>query len=204
VDKSCILRKGIITYVFKVHGIEAHSSICATHGANAIAEAAHKIIELEKLKDAKGLTCNCGVISGGSVPNTVAGYCEFKANIRYATAEQLEWVSEYVKKVADTVYVEGCTCEVERFGFRVAMEYAERNAELLDKINLIFDKFGMSRFEPMAGNGGSDAADATAFGITCLDNFGADGGRIHSPEEFALLEELHDMPKRLAAIICNI
>ncbi len=28
-------------------------------------EAAHKTIELEKMKDGEGLTCNCGVFGGG-------------------------------------------------------------------------------------------------------------------------------------------
>ena len=71
--------------------MEAHSSNCATAGANAICEAAHKIIELEKIKDKHGLTCNCSVISGGTTVNTVPGHCEFKANVRFATQEQQAW-----------------------------------------------------------------------------------------------------------------
>lgn len=202
--EACIIRKGIVTYTFKVRGIEAHSSRCATDGANAIAEAAHKIIELEKLKDGNGLTCNCGVISGGTVPNTVPGYCEFKANVRFANSEQLEWITEHVKKIADTVYVEGCSCEVEQYGFRVAMEYTDRNAQLLDKINLIFDKVGMPPLKASSRTGGSDAADVTAFGIPCIDDLGANGGLIHNTGEFAYLDTLRDTPKRLAAIICNL
>ena len=204
VGKAIVTRKGIITFNFKIKGVEAHSSKCATEGANAIAEAAHKIIELEKIKDEKGLTCNCGVISGGTVPNTVAGYCEFKANVRFATAEQLEWIKEHVKKVADTVYVEGCSCEVEQFGFRVAMEYCERNIELLEKINQVFDKVGLSRLEAAGGMGGSDAADVTVFGIPCIDDLGAIGGLIHNTGEYAYLNTLYDTPKRLAAIVYNL
>lgn len=198
--KACIARKGIITFNFKITGIEAHSSRCATDGANAIAEAAHKIIELEKLKDAAGLTCNCGVISGGSVPNTVAGYCEFKANIRFATTEQLEWVCDYVKKVADTTYIKGCVCELEQSGFRVAMQYEERNQKLLDRMNEIFEEVGMSTLEAIFGSGGSDAADATAYGIPCIDCMGVFGGRIHSPDEFADIDSLRESAKRLAAV----
>lgn len=198
--KVCIARKGIITFTFKIKGIEAHSSRCATDGANAIAEAAHKIIELEKLKDAEGLTCNCGVISGGSVPNTVAGYCEFKANIRFATADQLEWVRGYVKEIADTAHVKGCVCELEQTGFRVAMQYEERNQRLLDRMNEIFESVGMSTLEAMSGKGGSDAADATVYGIPCLDSLGTAGGRIHSPDEFSYLESLRESAKRLAAV----
>ena len=200
--KICIGRKGIVTFTFKIKGIEAHSSSCAVAGANAICEAAHKIIELEKLKDAAGLTCNCGVISGGSVANTVPGYCEFKANIRFATAEQLEWVRNHVQEVADNIHVNGCTCEVVQTGFRVAMEKKERNLALADKINSILEKVGMETLEKVSGSGGSDAADVTVYGkVPCVDCLGISGGRIHSPDEFALLDSLPEMGKRLAAII---
>ena len=70
---ACIQRKGIANFTFKIHGIEAHSSLCFKAGANAILEAAHKIIELEKFKNEDGLTCNCGIIKGGTVTNTVPG-----------------------------------------------------------------------------------------------------------------------------------
>ena len=202
--KICVRRKGIITFTFKIHGIEAHSSKCATDGASAILEAAHKIIELEKLKDAEGLTCNCGVILGGTVPNTVPGYCEFKANIRFASSEQLEKAREYVKEVADTLYTKGCTCEIEESGFRVAMEHCDRNMELAERINEIFKEVGITELELFGGTGGSDAADATVFGLSAVDCLGAAGGRIHSPDEFALLSSLDEMPKRIAALICNL
>ena len=200
--KICVQRKGIITFTFKIKGIEAHSSSCATMGANAIAEAAYKIIELEKLKDKDGLTCNCGVISGGSVPNTVAGYCEFKANVRFVNSEQLAWVREYARKVAETVHVKGCECTLEEFGFRVAMEKADRNYQLAEKINGIFDKVGLSQLELYGGLGGSDAADVTVYGKTpCVDCLGVLGGRIHSPEEYAEIDSLKEMAKRIASII---
>jgi len=198
----CVQRKGIVTLTFKISGIEAHSSACATQGANAIAEAAHKIIEMEKLKDHEGLTCNCGVIRGGSVPNTVAGYCEFKANIRFATAQQLEWVREYAQKVAETVHVPGCTCVVEQSGFRVAMERCDTNLALVDKINSTLEKVGFSSLSPCKRNGGSDAADVTAYGkVPCVDNLGVSGKYLHSPNEYADLESLRNMAKRIAAII---
>ena len=200
----CTVRKGIVTFTFKIHGIEAHSSSCAKRGANAIAEAAHKIIEMEKLKDDAGLTCNCGVISGGTVPNTVAGYCEFKANIRFANAEQLAWVTEYAKQVAETTHVSGCTCELEQFGFRVAMEPCEMNDKLATRINEIFEDVGFSALKPFAGKGGSDAADTTVFGIPSIDQLGAEGGRIHSPEEYAVLSSLPELSKRIASLICKL
>ena len=200
VGSACLVRKGIITFKFTVTGKEAHSSKCATDGANAICDAAYKIIELEKLKDDEGLTCNCGVISGGSVPNTVAGRCEFYANVRFANAEQLAWVKEYAKKVAETVHVKGCTCEVEIYGSRLAMEYVERNQKLLDTMNGIFEQCGLSTLVGKKCNGGSDAAEITSSGVPCIDNLGVRGGFIHSVNEFAEIPSLTESAKRMAAV----
>ena len=125
--KACLIRKGILNYEFNITGTEAHAANCATEGANAIAEAAHKILELEKLKDKDGITCSCGVIVGGSASNTVPLNCTFKANIRFATQQQLEWVTSYVQEIADTVYVPGCSCEATLLSKRVAMEFCDRN-----------------------------------------------------------------------------
>lgn len=202
--QACLVRKGIVTFKFTVTGVEAHSSRCAVAGANAICDAAHKIIELEKLKDNEGLTCNVGVVGGGSVPNTVAGSCEFLANVRFVNAEQLEWVKEYAERLANTVHVPGCSCKVEIYGSRLAMEYNQRNVELLAKMNGIFDGCGLSRLEGIKCNGGSDAAEITCAGIPCIDNLGVRGGRIHSADEFAEIPSLLESAKRMAAVAMGI
>ena len=53
--KACLERKGVAGFLFKVTGVSTHASYCAKEGASAIAEAAHKIIELEKIKEENGL-----------------------------------------------------------------------------------------------------------------------------------------------------
>ncbi len=199
-NKVCVERKGIVTYLVKVTGIEAHSSLCATSGASAIAEAAHKILELEKIKDEDGVTCTCGVISGGTTHNTVPGYCEFRANFRFVNAKQREEIAKLMQNLADTVYVEGCKTEVEEFGFRPAMERVQRNLDLLDTVNKIFENNGLTAVTPFASKGGSDAAQVTTAGIPCLDNLGIMGGSVHSPDEYAVKESLKESAKRLASI----
>ena len=199
--KACVERKGILTYTVKVTGIEAHSSGCAKYGASAIAEAAHKILELEKFKDADGITCTCGVIAGGKTHNTVPGYCEFRANFRFVNAEEEAYIASYMQKLAETVYINGCTTVVEEYGSRPAMERVERNLELLEVINGIFAENGLSALEPVSSPGGSDAAQITSAGIPCLDNFGVLGGSIHSPNEYAYKASLAEYAKRLAAVI---
>ena len=192
--------KGIATYVMKVHGVEAHSSLCAVSGASAIAEAAHKIIELEKIKDHEGITCNCGVVSGGTTHNTVPKYCEVRVNFRFVNAEQKEYIDTYMQKLASTVYVDGCKTEVEAYGFRPAMERTQTNLDLLNTVNEIFNENGLSTLSPIKKRGGSDAAQVTCAKIPCLDGLGVTGGFVHSPDEYAELESLKESAKRLAAI----
>ncbi len=107
-----VQRKGIIRYRFEIQGIAAHSSMCARQGAGAIREAAYKILELEKWKDHDGITCNCGVIQGGTVANTVPENCSFLVDIRYLTAQERATVEKRVKEIANTSYVEGTTCQL--------------------------------------------------------------------------------------------
>lgn len=197
---SCISRKGIVNYKFDITGIEAHSSNCATKGASAIAQAAHMIVELEKYKDDDGLTCNCGVIEGGSVPNTVAGKCSFVANIRFASQAQFDEIKAKAAELAQTEFVKGCSCEVFTLSHRIAMENTDFNLRLLEQANDIFAANGMPCLTPKKRNGGSDAAYSTACGIPTVESWGTCGGKIHSPDEFAYLESLLESAKRCAAV----
>lgn len=198
--KAIVERKGIATFKFDVEGIEAHSSNCATAGANAIVDAAQKLLELDKIKDDGGITCNCATIEGGSVVNTVPGHCSFTANFRFVTAKHLDEIRETVKKIASTEHVKGCKCTCTQISSRYAMEKEERNLKLLDTLNLIFEHNGLPALEPAMSHGGSDAADVTVFGIPCVDSLGAEGGCIHSAREYALLDSLAKAAKRLVAI----
>lgn len=202
--KACLKRKGIARFLFDIKGIETHSSYCAREGANAIAEAAHKILELEKIKDNEGLTFNCGTIEGGTTPNTVPGSCKFKLDIRFATKEQYEEAKKIVQRIADTTYIKGCTTEVTQISVRVAMELNEKNISLLDNCNKIFAQNGLSTLEIGERAGGSDASCISSFGIACIDSVGIGGERAHSVEEYATFSSLVESAKRIASIIVGL
>lgn len=129
---AVIARKGILRLKLTVYGKAAHSAMCYD-GANAVAEAAYKIIELEKMKESGGLTCNCTNIKGGTAPNVVAERCEFIADIRFATLKEKDEAYDRVRAIAQKSFIEGTRCEVEEVSYRPPMEYTERNAALLEK-----------------------------------------------------------------------
>ncbi|MBQ8342141.1 MAG: M20/M25/M40 family metallo-hydrolase [Clostridia bacterium] len=199
-----ITRKGILRYRLTVTGQAAHSSNCAEKGINAIAEAAHKLLELEKMKDDAGLTCNCGVIEGGTVANTVPEICSFVADIRFATKEQMKQAEETVRAVAAHSYLAGSSCTVEMVSMRVSMEPCERNSALLERMNAVYAEAGLPRLLPGNSKGGSDAADVTVYGIPCVDSLGVYGKNIHSVNEYADIESLPRSAKRLAAVIAGL
>ena len=196
----CVARKGIATYTFTVKGVAAHASLCAEQGSNALLEAAHKIIELEKIKDTDGLTCCCSVIQAGAVTNTVPDTCIFKADVRYASLAEREKMDAHAKRIAETVYVKGCTTTFTRpVRGRIMMELCERNLALCEKLNDAFRKAGLPHLKGHSRPGGSDAADITEAGIPCLDSLGVEGKHYHSAKEYGLIESLRTSAQRIAA-----
>ena len=202
-NTAVLSRKGILRYRFTVCGKAMHSSKCMD-GANAICEAAHKIIKLETMKDAAGLSCNCGVIKGGTVPNTVAETCEFIADIRFANNEQYDFAAKFCETVAKENTIDGCSCRLEKMSERPAMPLSDQNSALLAEINEIYAKCSLPVLAPRFSLSGSDAAYTTQAGIPTIDCLGVDGGNIHSIREYASLESLATCAKRLAAVALYI
>jgi len=202
--RATLSRKGILSYRFEVTGKEGHSSRCVTEGANAVIDAAHKLIELDKFKDDEGITCNCATVNGGSVVNTIPGKCVFSVNFRYVTNADFNYIEKFVTDLANTVHVPGCTCTVEQIGHRPEMEINQKNLDILAAVNKIFEENDIPTLKPMQLRGGSDASYVTLAGIPCIDSLGTIGGGSHSIREFALLSSLTEAAKRIAAIGTNL
>ena len=196
--KITVERKGIIRFEFKIKGVAVHSA-CCYDGANAVTEAAHKIIELEKFKNADGITCNCGVISGGTTPNTVAEECSFLADVRYKTAAELEEIKAFAFDLAKKNFVEGTTTEVNIKSFRVSMERKDEVVALGLKLCELAKKHGLVERGLNKSNGGADSADMVSRGIVAVDSLGVAGGWLHSVKEFAIVDSLGESAKMFVA-----
>lgn len=197
---AVVQRKGILRYRFVISGQAAHSSMCYK-GGNAIAEAAHMILQLETWKEKEGLTCNCGVIHGGTVANVVPAECCFIADFRFCTEEQQAKAHAVCKELADTVFVPGCSCRLELVSERPAMEIVEENMDLLSRMNEIYEENGLPVLQPRSVPGGSDAAYTTLAGIPTVDSIGVDGDGKHTLNEKARLYSLAESAKRMAAAV---
>ncbi len=198
--KAILSRKGIARYRVNVTGKVAHSARCFL-GSNAVLEAAHKIIDIEKYKDADSITCNCSMISGGEVANSVPDECGFTVDVRYFSDEQYKYIDGELRKIADKSYIGDTRCSITCVSRRPAMEINERNLEFLKKMNRIYKQNGMEELEADVSLGGSDAANVSACGVAVVDSIGCEGGKIHSIEEFAYLKSLNEAARRIASVI---
>ena len=196
--KITVERKGIIRFEFKIKGVAVHSA-CCYDGASAVTEAAHKIIELEKFKNKDGITCNCGVIRGGTTPNTVAEECSFLADVRYKTAAELEEIKAFAAELAKKNFVEGTVTELTVKSFRVSMERKDEVVGLALKLCELARKHGLRERGLNASNGGADSADMVSRGIIAVDSLGVEGAWLHSVNEYAVIDSLGESAKLFVA-----
>ena len=201
--KVILERKGIAKFELHVSGVSAHASKCYD-GASAIAEAAHKILQLEQYKEQDGITANCGTIQGGTVPNTVPNECSFSLDTRFATEEQYREIRTFVHKIAEETSIPHTHCTVREISYRPPMPKAEKNYELLKEVNRLLQNAGLEELESMVAFGGSDAAYITLAGIPVIDSIGPLGELMHSPNEYIRVDRFSLSAKRIAAIIAGI
>ena len=202
-DTGVILeRKGIAKFEFTVFGKSEHASKCYD-GASAIAEAANKILKLEQYKEKDGITCNCGTIKGGTVPNTVPEKCVFSLDTRFVNEEQYKEICGIIHKVAEEKIIPETCCTVREIGYRPSMPGSEKNYGLLDEINEALKNSGLEELKTIIAFGGSDAAYITLAGIPVIDSIGAIGDNVHNTNEYILTDKFSLPTKRIAAFIAN-
>ena len=89
-------RKGGANYIFKCHGISAHSGVEPEKGASAILELSRWVNELYKLNDfAAGTTVNVGRFDGGGDTQNRNGETRLCRN----SAERVRYRDEKVRRM---------------------------------------------------------------------------------------------------------
>lgn len=195
-------RKGNIHPELIVKGIAAHAGADLDKGASAIVELAHKIIAVNKLTDKeRGLTFNCGVITGGTVANAVADSASLVIDMRYLTAADGAEGLESLRKIAAENVIPGTSCEVSNLRERFTpMEVTEGNLKLYEIVRQQGEKLGLA-VEKKVGGGASDAGWTVRAGTPSLCAMGARGSFNHSDREFIELDSLVERTKLLALSI---
>ena len=183
-DQVVISRKGSMKYRLDVHGVSGHSGKRYFECKNAILEAAHKIIALEKSSAPDGTTYSCNIIEGGKVFNIIPDRCSISVDIRAKTVGEMERAMKTVEQIAQTSYISGTSCDAVLLSARSPMEKRTETEELLKKLLCVCEKYHLGTLTPLESGGASDSCYTQAAGITSICGMGASGGFQHTTKEY--------------------
>jgi glutamate carboxypeptidase len=197
-------RKGILDARLTVHGRAAHAGVEPEKGRSAILAAAHLVPALHALTGRwPGVTCNVGVIGGGTRPNVVPEEAHLEVDLRAVTREHLEAAEQELLSLIARPYVPDVTIEMQPMARWWPMEKLERSGRLVDLATGLAGRLGFELHDAATG-GASDANTTAGMGVASLDGLGPIGGMDHSPEEYLEVDSIVPRTSLFAALLLAV
>ena len=205
-NNLCTSRSTSIRIKAEFKGVSAHAGNNFTAGRNAIVEASHKILAMEKLIDLdKGTTCNAGNIVGGTVVNSVPEYCRVNFDIRVKTQAEMDRIFKEAKEILETPVVADTSVDYEmvKSGL-VIYESNDKVSNFFNFMNEAAVECSLPEFGQTYLGGSSDAGNMMIHGTPAICAFGVRGEWNHTLKEYAVVESMFDRSKIIATAICNM
>lgn len=194
-------RKGNGQFVFELRGKSAHAGVEPHKGANAILALAQQIIALHLLNGMRpGVTLNVGVISGGTVPNSIADSARAIIDVRVTEPEHMEPVGAAIMQIANYPHVPGVSTVVSDGWHFAPMARTPQIAALAAVATACANELGFS-IKDAATGGISYANSFAALGLPVLDGLAPVGGLDHSPDEYILVSSIVPRTALLALLM---
>jgi glutamate carboxypeptidase len=194
-------RKGIVDARLTVHGRAAHAGVEPEKGRSAILAAAHLVPALHALTGRwPGVTCNVGVITGGTRPNVVAEEARLEVDVRATRGEDLDAAVAAIEALVSAPTVPDVTIDMETMASWRPMEKLERSGRLVELAVALAGRLGFGLADAATG-GASDANTTSGMGVPSLDGLGPIGGNDHSPAEYLEVDSIVPRTTLLAALI---
>jgi glutamate carboxypeptidase len=182
-------RPGSGNFDFVIKGRSAHAGRNPEEGRNAVVAAAELALRLSMSKT-PGLSINPAKIDGGSPNNVVPDLAILRVNMRPRTMDDQEIASRLIAKALDEtaaaheVYIEA------HGGFgRPPKPLTEEAEALFGLVRQAGSDLGQSIIWQPSG-GVCDGNNIAACGVPVVDTMGVRGGKIHSMEEFLIVDSL--------------
>jgi glutamate carboxypeptidase len=186
-------RAGSGHYTFTLRGRAAHAGREFEMGRNAILGAARLMEAIDRLNGQRdGVTLNLGLISGGQATNVVPDLCIVRMNVRGRRTEDLAWVDAEIRRVteegnAEEGFGDGIRAELHGGIHRPVKEMKGGTAALFEAVRRAGGDIGIGiDWKPTGGC--CDGNNLAAAGLPNVDTLGVVGGKIHSDEEYAVLD----------------
>jgi glutamate carboxypeptidase len=197
-------RKGVTDYVIRVVGRAAHAGVEPSRGRSAVLEAAHKAIAISALVGRwPGVTCNVGVLRGGTRPNVVPEEAVLEIDLRSPELATLEAAEREVERICAEHTIPDISVELRHDGWHRPMEKTAASQGLVELAVEVAGELGFT-VEDVATGGASDGNTTSAAGCPTLDGLGPIGGGAHASDEWLDLASVVPRIALLAGILTRL
>jgi glutamate carboxypeptidase len=182
-------RPGSGNFSFVVRGRSAHAGRNPEDGRNAIVAASELALRLAMSKT-PGLTINPAKIDGGGPNNVVPDLAILRVNMRPRTTDDQEIATRLIAKALDETAKQHDVLIEAHGGFGRPPKPLNEDAESLFRL---VKKAGADLGQEIGwqpSGGVCDGNNIAACGVPVIDTMGVRGGKIHSMEEFLIVESL--------------
>jgi glutamate carboxypeptidase len=196
-------RPGSGNFSFVIMGRSAHAGRNPEDGRNAVVAAAELALRLAHSKT-PGLSINPAKIDGGSPNNVVPDRAVLRVNLRPATADDQEIAQRLIVNAVEQIAAAHDVHIEVHGGFGRPPKPMTGEAEAL--FHLV-RKAGADLGQEIgwrASGGVCDGNNIAACGVPVVDTMGVRGGKIHSMEEYLLVDSLAERAALSALTILRI
>ncbi|AIY86375.1 MULTISPECIES: M20 family metallopeptidase [unclassified Thermotoga] len=179
-------RKGIISLWLFARGKKGHASRL-DEGANAIVELAFKAVELFSLNGRfPNLTLNPTIVKGGAESNVTPDKAEVYFDVRYYDDKEYEFLEETLKRLS-AVHPEANVS----YTLKLRRLPMKEDPDFVNIVKMSAEEIGMT-VSFVRATGGGDVAFFSQNGVPSIDGLGIPGGKMHSEDEYARLDQFED------------
>ena len=196
-------RPGSGNFAITIRGRSAHAGRNPDDGRNALLAAADLALRFEKMRRA-GLTVNPAKIDGGSPSNVVPDIAILRVNLRPATPEVEAEATQMIAQAVAGVAAERDVGIDLHGGFaRPPKPMTPEMEALFGLVKQAGNDLGQT-IEWQPSGGVCDGNNIAACGVPVVDTMGVRGGKIHSMEEFLIVESLKERAALSALTILRL
>src|SRR6185369_2561708 len=196
-------RPGSGNFAIVVNGRSAHAGRNPEDGRNALTAAADLALRLEALRR-DGLTVNASRIEGGGPSNVVPDLAILRANLRPRTPEIEAEARHLIDQAVAAVAAErDVAIEVDGGFGRPPKPLTPAAEKLFNLVKQAGADLGQQiAWQPSGGV--CDGNNIAACGVSVVDTMGVRGGKIHSPEEYLIVDSLAERAALSALTILRL
>lgn len=197
-------RKGGIFFRCEVTGKAAHSGANHQDGISAIEELARKIQAWHALTDYEaGHTLNVGLVTGGQSVNTVAPSASCEIDLRYKDPMRREEIVKAITEIAEENTLAGTSSNLTILGEFHPLTQSAEGESLIESYLSSGRDVGLTMEGEFSG-GCADSGLASVLGAPTICGLGPVGGKVHSPEEYLVVDSIVPRAQTLALTILRM